>query len=68
MIQFLGSIGFGLVWGWLLAWLTARRPAAHPFLKFLALAAPPFSPLSFHCCSSICGRLSPSCWPWRWPF
>ncbi len=39
MIQFLGTLGFGLVWGWLLAWLTARRPAAHPFLKFLALAA-----------------------------
>ncbi|MDZ7269417.1 MAG: hypothetical protein ONB48_18540 [candidate division KSB1 bacterium] len=39
MIPFLGSIGLGLVWGWLLAWLTARRPATHPFLKFLALAA-----------------------------
>lgn len=38
-MQFLGSLGFGLVWGWLLAGLTARRPATHPFLKFLALAA-----------------------------
>ncbi len=39
MIQFLGTIGFGLVWGWLLGFLVARRPSTQPFINFLAAAA-----------------------------
>lgn len=38
MIQFLGTIGFGLVWGWLLGFFVSRRPSAQPFLNFLASA------------------------------
>lgn len=39
MIQFLGAIGFGLVWGWLLGFFVSRRPSTQPFLNFLASAA-----------------------------
>lgn len=38
MIQFLGAIGFGLVWGWLLGFFVSRRPSTQPFLNFLASA------------------------------